>query len=479
MYYLPGTGSACGVVMWLVSQAEQQQHQMGWWHHQHQVHQVRVCLLSINTLLIYKIAGFFVTLCKQHVNVAHQKCSLLTCLWNFGCGSGFLSTWPPLRPVWPLCKVPSASPQCSHLLSNAPFMRVGFQRREAGSVTSSVTKMSGMSGGGGGGGGGGCALSRTESGVLVRHKDESGNCASLQLWGLREHRQERSPRLTAPPAPYPSSLPPPPVCCSHLHLQIDFWGPSASLLLCKRFLHCSLIISVITPSLFSHVVFAKRRGPVQGETGPCSASQTDIWAGWKEGGRKRRKKILFPTCTHNRSGLIWPRKRKPTCAVNHLFNADALTRDFTAVAWGCVQTQAKVKGDGHRIEQNEKSGRRGERGGVKDEETELIQWRWRMKDKIPNQKSLYIVELVRERIKWYQKKVNHNKEINGLTEWTDCPCAAEQVHFLAGWKLEGLLGIHTGRRATLASAGSIQIKKKTFIQCWTEIHTEALENKVS
>lgn len=97
----------------------------------------------------------------------------------------------------------------------------------------------------------------------------------------------RNALLVSPPLPRP--IPPLSLCRSPPFPLLHSFAPSnrllsaplpASLLCASPFLNCSLIISVITPSLRSHVMCAKRRGRwTRAETGLCSASQTDIRAG--------------------------------------------------------------------------------------------------------------------------------------------------------------------------------------------------------
>lgn len=119
---------------------------------------------------------------------------------------------PPLRPcIHPdlyakSCAHPVMTVHCAPPFHPSVYIWVGLARREAESVTSSVTTNACVGGrrgdqtpdlnqgcwswvGGGGGGG---------------HKDESGNCASAAV-GLREHRQERSRSSSQPPpSPIPS-----------------------------------------------------------------------------------------------------------------------------------------------------------------------------------------------------------------------------------------------------------------------------------
>ena len=194
------------------------------------------------------------------------------------CGStagGFKRVGPPLRPcIHPdlyakSCAHPVMTVQCAPLFHPSVYIWVGLARREAESVTSSVTTNACVGGRRGdqtpdlnqgcwswvGGGGG--------------HKDESGNCASAAV-GLREHRQERSHSTSQPP---PSPIPSVSLISRALPLLRSFGAPnrplkapapSSSSSFCWNL--SRTVLSFITSSLsLTTWCSPERRGPWQWE----------------------------------------------------------------------------------------------------------------------------------------------------------------------------------------------------------------------
>lgn len=133
----------------------------------------------------------------------------------------------------------------------------------------------------------------------MRHKDETGNCASLQLWAYVSIG--RNALLLSPPLPYPLSHLSPSLPRSFAPPYRLFEGPRLPPL-CKSFFHCSLVISVITPFTFLPRQVAKRHGPGPERDGLCSASQQISEP--TEWGRKEAEDLV----SHTHARPIWPEK---------------------------------------------------------------------------------------------------------------------------------------------------------------------------
>lgn len=134
--------------------------------------------------------------------------------------------------------------------------------------------------------------------------------------GLREHRQERSGSSSQPPPlPIPSlSL------ISHTLLFLSLFAACNRLLtplpLLKSFLYCSLVLSVIPPSLLSHIMFPNS-GDLDSERCVVFGQPTDIWDDWKsQKGKDPLSHTHSHRRTHSKSGLKW--LRRDVCVVSYV-----------------------------------------------------------------------------------------------------------------------------------------------------------------